>query len=271
MNNPATSQGDHAIEFHGVGHRFRASDGSVVHALHNVDFTIRRNEFVVVVGPSGCGKSTLLRLVAGLIAPHSGSVRIFGKPVTGPRDDIGFVFQKPTLLPWMNVMANLTFPGVHQGRKLTAADTQRAEELLELVGLKDFRRKFPDELSGGMQQRVGIARALLSNPEILLMDEPFSALDALTRDALSLELMQLWSERKSTAVFITHSIAEAVLLADRIVVLASRPGRIREIVPVELARPRSLATTREPLFHDLSDRLREQLLSGHALHAEALA
>ncbi|MGO4329256.1 ABC transporter ATP-binding protein [Cupriavidus sp. 2TAF22] len=252
-----------AIDFREVGHRFKASDGTVVQALKNINFSIRRNEFVVVVGPSGCGKSTLLRLISGLIKPDTGSVHIFGDEVAGPRDDIGFVFQKPTLLPWMNVMSNLTFPITHQGRRLTPGDIARAEELLELVGLKDFRKKYPDELSGGMQQRVSIARALLADPEILLLDEPFSALDALTRDELSFELMRLWSARQSTAVFITHSITEAVLMADRILVLAPRPGRIREIVPVELSRPRTLATMREPLFHDLSDNLREELLSSH--------
>ncbi len=252
-----------AIEFRDVGHRFKASDGSVIQALKNISFSIRRNEFVVVVGPSGCGKSTLLRLISGLIVPQAGSVHVFGQPVTGPRNDIGFVFQKPTLLPWLNVISNLTFPITHQGRSLTRADTTRAAELLELVGLQDFRHKYPDELSGGMQQRVGIARALLADPEILLLDEPFSALDALTRDELSFELMRLWTARQSTAVFITHSITEAVLMADRIFVLAPRPGRMREVVAVELARPRTLATMREALFHELSDNLREELLSCH--------
>lgn len=262
----AFAHSETAIAFHDVGHRFTASDGSVVHALKNISFSIRRNEFVVVVGPSGCGKSTLLRLISGLIVPQSGTVQVFGQPVTGPRDDIGFVFQKPTLLPWLDVISNLTFPITHQGRRLTSADTDRAAELLALVGLKDFHHKYPDELSGGMQQRVGIARALLADPEILLLDEPFSALDALTRDELSFELMRLWTARRSTAVFITHSITEAVLMADRIFVLAPRPGRLREIVPVELSRPRTLATMREALFHTLSDHLREELLSCHEYH-----
>ncbi|AQV99301.1 ABC transporter (plasmid) [Cupriavidus necator] len=259
----AFADGPLAIEFRDVGHRFKASDGSVIHALKSISFSIRRNEFVVVVGPSGCGKSTLLRLISGLILPQAGTVRVFGDPVSGPRSDVGFVFQKPTLLPWLNVLSNLTFPITHQGRRLRPADTARAEELLELVGLKDFRHKFPDELSGGMQQRVGIARSLLADPEILLLDEPFSALDALTRDELSFELMRLWSARQSTAVFITHSITEAVLMADRIFVLAPRPGRIREVVAVELSRPRTLATMREALFHELSDNLREEMLSSH--------
>lgn len=184
-------------------------------------------------------------------------------PVTAPRDDIGFVFQRPTLLPWRDVISNLLFPITHRGKRVQREDIEHAEELLDLVGLIDFRHKYPDELSGGMQQRVGIARALLADPDILLLDEPFSALDALTRDELSFELLRLWSARKSTAIFITHSISEAVLLADRIFVLAPRPGRMHEIVQVNLPRPRSTHTLRDPHFHDLSDHLREQLLRHH--------
>ncbi|EIM26997.1 ABC transporter ATP-binding protein [Microvirga lotononidis] len=255
-----------AISFRAIAHDFRSTDGSVVRALHHIDMEIRHGEFAVVVGPSGCGKSTLLRLIAGLIAPTAGSVRVFDHPVTGPRDDIGIVFQKPTLLPWLDVLSNITFPIRHRGQLVTAADTERALDLLDLVGLADFRKKFPDELSGGMQQRVGIARALLSEPDILLMDEPFSALDALTRDEMSFELLRLWSARRGTALFITHSITEAVLLADRIFVMSPRPGRIRETLAVDLPRPRTPETLRAPRFQELAAHIRNQLLGTHELH-----
>jgi len=250
----------HAIRFSTVGHQYRASDGQPMRALANIDFTIERRQFVVVVGPSGCGKSTLLRLVAGLLKPSEGQVDVFGLAVDSPRDDIGMVFQRPALLPWLDVEANILFPIRHRGQRITAADREEAQATLELVGLADFRKRFPDELSGGMQQRVGIARALLMKPDILLMDEPFSALDALTRDEMSFELLRLWSARQGTVLFITHSITEAILLADRIVVMSPRPGRIREIIDVGLPRPRSPETLRQPLFHDLADRLRGLLM-----------
>ncbi|MFL9824904.1 ABC transporter ATP-binding protein [Rhodoplanes sp. SY1] len=249
------------ISFKRLGQVFETAAGRAVTALDGVSFDIGRHEFVAVLGPSGCGKSTLLRLIAGLIAPTRGSVEIYGMPVTEPRDEIGIVFQRPTLLPWFDVLGNVTFPMRHKYGRVGEAERTRARELLALVDLADFADKRIDELSGGMQQRVAIARALLLDPDILLMDEPFSALDALTRDEMSFELLRIWSERPKTVLFITHSIPEAVLLADRIVVMTPRPGRVREILDVPLPRPRSLATLTDPTFHALADHIRGTLFS----------
>lgn len=240
---------------------FGRDDGSAVIALDHVTFAIGRHEFVAVVGPSGCGKSTLLRLIAGLIFPTGGTLSICDRPVTEPRDDIGIVFQRPTLLPWFDVLGNVTFPLRHKYGRVSAGDKARARDLLALVGLLDFVSKRIDELSGGMQQRVAIARALLLDPDILLMDEPFSALDALTRDEMSFELLRIWAERPKTVMFITHSIPEAVLLADRIVVMTPRPGRVREIIEVPLPRPRSIATLSDPTFNALANHIRGQLFT----------
>ena len=227
------------IEFQGVGQLFVSSDGSRVEALQDVNLSLRRHEFVSLIGPSGCGKSTLLRLVGGLLKPSSGTVSIFGMPVTEPRDEIGFAFQKPTLLPWLDVLQNITFPMKHKYGRVDTRDSERAQALLETVGLRDFAHKRPSELSGGMQQRVSIARALLHDPDILLMDEPFSALDALTRDEMSFELLRIWGERPKTVVFVTHSIQEAVFLSTRVVVMSNRPGRIVADIPVPFDYPRS--------------------------------
>ena len=261
----ASDSGRPSIRFDNVGQVFTSSDGSRVTALQNVSFEIARHEFVAVIGPSGCGKSTLLRIIAGLIRPSQGQVEIYGLPVSGPRDEIGIVFQRPTLLPWLNVLDNITFPMKHKYGRVSPQETKRAHELLELIGLSEFARKRPDELSGGMQQRVGIARALLHDPNILLMDEPFSALDALTRDEMSFELLRIWAERPKTVLFITHSIPEALLLADRILVMSARPGSVREIIDVGLPRPRSMATLSEPRFHELANHIRSQVFSRSVL------
>lgn len=254
------------ISFDRVSQVFTSSDGSEVVALDNASFDIGRHEFIAVLGPSGCGKSTLLRILAGLVRPTHGQVSIYGSTVDGPRDEIGIVFQRPTLLPWLNIRDNLTFPMRHKYGRVTAQEITRGEELLELVGLKDFGNKRPDELSGGMQQRAAIARALLHDPEILLMDEPFSALDALTRDELSLELLNIWTRRPKTVLFITHSIPEALLLADRILVMSARPGRVQEIIDVDLPRPRSMETLTEPRFNELANHIRRKVFSRHADH-----
>jgi NitT/TauT family transport system ATP-binding protein len=249
------------IRFEDVAQIFGKLGGKSTTALDGMTFDVVRHEFISVLGPSGCGKSTLLRLVAGLVMPTRGKVEIFGLPVVEPRDEIGLVFQRPTLLPWYDVLGNVTFPMKHKYGRVDAADRVRAQELLALVGLGDFADKRIDELSGGMQQRVAIAQALLHDPDILLMDEPFSALDALTRDEMSFELLQIWTQRPKTVVFITHSIQEAVLLSDRIIVMTPRPGRIREILPVPLARPRSVDTLSDPDFLKLSNYIRRQLFS----------
>src|SRR5579871_5714273 len=187
--------GPPAVDLKAITHTFRSLDRSTVTALADVDLEVRRTEFVSIIGPSGCGKSTVLRLMSGLLKPSSGSVSVFGLPVTEPRDDIALVFQRPTLLPWLTVVDNVTFPEKHKTGRVSKETSARALEILDVVGLQDFLRKRPSELSGGMQQRVAIARALLQDPDILLMDEPFSALDALTRDELSVELLDILVKR----------------------------------------------------------------------------
>jgi len=220
---------------------------------------IRRHEFVAVVGPSGCGKSTLLRMIAGLLKPSEGEVSVFGMPVKGPREDVGIVFQKPTLLPWLTVSKNVLFPLKHKYGRYSREDEKRADELLAMAGLESFADKMPDELSGGMQQRVGIVRALLLNPDILLMDEPFSALDAMTREQIGFDLLKIWEENPKTLLFITHSIAEAVLLADRVLVMSKRPGTVLEMIDVDLPRPRSTRTISDQRFSELADRIRRHV------------
>lgn len=250
-----------AITFEQVARVFELADGQEITALRDLSFNIAKNEFVAVVGPSGCGKSTVLRLISGLIAPTRGRVSIYGVQVSEPPDMVGIVFQKPTLLPWLDVMSNVTFPMRHKYGRVTAEDKKLARELLALVGLGDFANSRPNELSGGMQQRAAIARALLLDPEIMLMDEPFSALDALTRDEMSFELLRIWTERPKTVVFITHSIPEAVLLSDRIFVMTPRPGTISEIIDNPLPRPRNLETLADPIYHELTNRIRNTVFS----------
>ena len=248
-----------AISFSNVGQVFRTRTGAL-EALRGVDMTLHRHEFVAVLGPSGCGKSTLLRLASGLLAPTCGSVEVFGYPVTEPRDDIGIVFQKPTLLPWANIEDNVVFPVRHKTGRVGEEDREEARAILAKVGLAGFEKRLPSELSGGMQQRVGIARALFMNPNILLMDEPFSALDALTRDEMGLELLRIWEAQPKTVMFITHSISEAVLLADRVLVMSERPGRIIENLRIDLPRPRGFETTDNKVMHDYVSHLRGLLL-----------
>lgn len=252
------------ITLAGVDQVFATDRSTTVIALKNLSFDIGRHEFVAVLGPSGCGKSTLLRLIAGLVFPTRGRIEIYKHNVTQPRDDVGIVFQRPTLLPWFNVLGNVTFPLRYKYGHITDEENGRARELLELVGLQEFATAEVDQLSGGMQQRAGIARALLLDPDILLMDEPFSALDALTREEMSFELLRIWSERPKTVLFITHSIPEAVLLADRIIVMSPRPGTVREILDVPLKRPRTLNSLSDPLFNDLANHIRSQLFTRHA-------
>ena len=235
---------------------FVTRGGDAVVALSDVSLTIARNEFVCLVGPSGCGKSTLLRLVAGLVTLTSGTVSVGGTAVTEPREDTGIVFQAPTLLPWASILDNVLFPLDMMG-KLDAAGRARARDLLALVGLSGFEGKYPRELSGGMQQRAGICRALVHDPDILLMDEPFGALDALTREELTIELMRICRERPKTILFVTHSIPEAVLLADRVVVMSPRPGRIAEIIEVPLPRPRDFDMEARSEFQAITRRIRE--------------
>jgi len=243
------------IHISGLEKRFNTHSGETVNALMNVNLDIRENEFISVVGPSGCGKTTLLRILAGLESASSGAVECDGRQITRPRHDIGVVFQQATLLPWNTVLTNVLLPAQLKGDKSQATVT-RAQKLLSFMGLGDFAQKYPFELSGGMQQRVSICRALMREPRILLMDEPFGALDAMTREAMNMELMRVWSEEKKTVVFITHSIPEAVLLGDRVVVMSPRPGRISEIIDVDVGRPRNLQTMATARFGELCDRIR---------------
>ncbi|WP_119419614.1 ABC transporter ATP-binding protein [Desertibaculum subflavum] len=254
------------IAIEGVGKTFQSRDGDAVEALRGVSLQIRRNEFVCLVGPSGCGKSTLLRLVGGLTLPSSGRVSIDGTTVAEPRSDTGFVFQAATLLPWATILDNVLFPARMMG-VLTGAHVERARELLTMVGLAGFEGKHPRELSGGMQQRAGICRALVNDPDILLMDEPFGALDALTREELTLELMRIAAERPKTILFVTHSIPEAVLLADRVVVMSPRPGRIAEIIDIDLPRPRDFDMEARHEFQDATRRIRDLIFGSRARRA----
>ena len=243
------------IDIASLDKRFSSRSGEGVVALSSVNLSVAEGEFISVVGPSGCGKTTLLRILAGLEAPTGGKATIAGKPIHGPRDDVSVVFQAATLLPWYNVLENVLLPARLKG-DVSAETTARAHDLLKLVELSDFGRKYPFELSGGMQQRVAICRALIRNPKILLMDEPFGALDAMTRETMNVELMRWCSGEKKTVLFITHSIPEAVLLGDRVVVMSPRPGRISSILDVDFRRPRDLKTLALPQFGALCDQVR---------------
>lgn len=247
------------VEFKGVSHTYITDKGTEVPALSDVNFSIEKNQFIAVVGPSGCGKSTLLRLLSGLIPATVGKVSVFGHQITEPRDDIGIVFQKPTLLPWLSILDNVLFPLKHKYNYVGNKDKGKAKELIKMVGLQDFLTQRPDELSGGMQQRIGIARALLLDPDILIMDEPFSALDALTREEMGFELQRIWQEKPKTVLFITHSISEAVLLADKVLIMSQRPGTIAEELDIDLSRPRNIDTIHEPKFADYTTRIRKHI------------
>jgi NitT/TauT family transport system ATP-binding protein len=244
------------IEFVGVGKTFQTRTG-LVEAVRGISLSIPRNQFVAIVGPSGCGKSTLIKMLAGLIAPTVGQIDLSAASEE-PLANVGMVFQKPALLPWRNVISNVLLPVQISGRKLQNAK-ERAHELLRLVGLLDFSTKYPNELSGGMQMRVALCRALISEPSLLLMDEPFGALDAMTREELSVELLAIWQRQPKTVLFITHSIAEAILLADRVVVMSSRPGRVVKTIDIEIERPRDLSDTNSAAFKDYSSQIRTSI------------
>jgi NitT/TauT family transport system ATP-binding protein len=216
-------------------------------ALHDINLVVERGEFIAVVGPSGCGKTTFLRIVAGLEPASAGEVELDGRAVTGPGGDRGFVFQTDSLLPWRTVFANAIIGREVAGR-VGPAERRRTLELLKLVGLEGFENYHPRQLSGGMRQRVNLARALAIDPQVLLMDEPFSSLDAQTREIMQTELMRIWEAGRKTVLFVTHQIDEAVFLADRVLVFARRPGRLRESVAIELPRPRPLAIKRTAEF-----------------------
>lgn len=243
------------ISINELNKTYQTQDGNEIQALANVNLEIAKGEFITIVGPSGCGKTTLLKILAGIMSATSGQVQINKKPLTGPSKQLGVVFQEPLLLPWRTVLENVMVP--IEVQKLSVNTYHReAMKLLELVGLWGFENKYPKELSGGMQQRVGIARALVHDPDLLLMDEPFGALDAMTREQLNLDLLSIWSEKKKTIILITHSIAEAVFLGDRIVAMSSRPGRIADVIDVDLCRPRQLEVINSDIFGRYVKRVR---------------
>ena len=253
-----------AISGEGVSKVFRR--GSIeVRALDQVDLEVGDGEFVAVLGPSGCGKSTLMRLIAGLVPATTGRIAIAGVPVQGPHTNLGIVFQAATLLDWRTVLGNVLLQLELRGLDPKAYES-RAVALLNAVGLGDFTGAFPRELSGGMKQRAAIVRALVHDPKILLMDEPFGALDALTREQMRIDIEDLWLSSPKTVMFITHSIDEAVLLADRVVVMSPRPGRIERIVPIDLPRPRGLDGRRLPGFTEASDLITGIFLDRGVLH-----
>ncbi|WP_242904910.1 ABC transporter ATP-binding protein [Actinomadura terrae] len=255
----------HAVELAGLRHVFagRGRGRRAVHgveAIRDVDLTVEPGEFVSIVGPSGCGKSTILKMIAGLLRPAEGAVRVWGEPVTGPRRDIGIALQDATLLPWRDVMSNCLFPVELHG-KVTAEARERVAGLLERAGLAGFESRRPKELSGGMRQRVAICRALADDPRLLLLDEPFGSLDALTREQMNIDLNRLWRESGKTAILITHGIDEAVLLSTRVVILSERPGTVVEVVtpPFPKARTKELMAT--PEFAEVCGRIRDRLFA----------
>ena len=239
----------------GLSKTYTTADSGEVVALKDLDFQIFDGEFVSVIGQSGCGKSTLLKVLGGLLPYRTGSVELNGKPLRGPSPDAAIVFQSPVLLPWRTVLDNVLLP--IEFRKLQLSDyRQHALELLRMVGLQEFAQRYPFELSGGMQQRAAIVRALVQDPRILLMDEPFGALDAMTREQMNLELMRIWSQSGKTVIFITHSIAEAIFLSDRVIAMTARPGRIAEILNIDLPRPRELSIINTDRFGRYAAHLR---------------
>ncbi len=236
---------------------YEATKGQRVVALEAVSFDVDQGEFVTLVGPSGCGKSTLLRLVAGLHSSTSGELWVDGKKIERPVN-VGMVFQTPVLMPWMSVLANILLP--IEILKLNMEDGRReARELVQMLGLADFEHAYPFELSGGMQSRVAIGRALIHKPKLLLMDEPFGSLDAFTRESMGMELLRIWEKYRKTVIFVTHDISEAVFLADKVIVLTPRPGRVSSVMQIDLERPRTVATKSSPAFAQYTYEIRKQL------------
>jgi NitT/TauT family transport system ATP-binding protein len=241
---------------------FQSKNREPVTAVKDFSLEVGKGEFVSIVGPSGCGKSTFLNILLGLIKPDSGEMKLDGAPITGPGQERAMVFQEFGLLPWRTVTANVEL-GLELKGIAPARRAERAAELIKLVGLKDFASHYPHELSGGMKQRVGLARALATEPEVLLMDEPFAALDAQTRDLMQAELLQIWEHTKKTVLFVTHSIEEAAYLSDRVIVMSARPGRTKDILKIDLPRPRDYEMRLTPEFNEIKlhiwDVLKEEL------------
>jgi NitT/TauT family transport system ATP-binding protein len=246
MPTPRTGSDHGAIEVRNLTKTYASQDGPI-QALSDLSFAIADAEFVTIVGHSGCGKSTLLKIIAGLLPPTSGVVKVRGRTVTAPLSDVGMVFQRPVLLKWRTILDNVMLP-IEMLHLPRGEGAKHALDLLKLAGLIDFRHHYPAQLSGGMQQRAAICRALVHDPSLLLMDEPFGALDLMTREEMNFELLRIWSERRKTTVLVTHSISEAVLLADRVIVMTPRPGMVAEVMDVGLPRPRLPETKLDPRF-----------------------
>jgi NitT/TauT family transport system ATP-binding protein len=261
----STAAGRSLIRIDAVAKTYRSADGPI-ESLKPLTFDIGDGEFMAVVGPSGCGKSTLLKLVAGLLPVSAGQIRLGDTPVNGPPDNVGIVFQSPVLLAWRSVLDNILLQ-IEMRHLSRAQFLPKAQALLAMTGLKDFAQKYPWELSGGMQQRAAICRALVHDPAVLLMDEPFGALDAMTREKMNLELQRIWYETKKTVMLITHSIPEAVFLADRVLVMTERPGSIAAIYDVALPRPRSLGVMGNPEFVKLTQTIRGHFYAQGTLDA----
>lgn len=247
-----------AIELRGIKHTYKSRDGGTIRAIAEVNLTVKQGEFVAIIGPSGCGKSTLLKITGGMVKPTEGDVLVQGRSPTSNKPNFGMVFQAPVLLPWRNVAENVTLPlevrGVRRQERM-----KRVRELLSLVDLNGFEEKAPRELSGGMQQRVALARGLANDPPLLLLDEPFGALDALTREQLNLELASICQRTRKTAALVTHSISEAIFLADRVIVMGPRPMTIRREITIEFPRPRPLSIMGSSQFGQHLNEIREAL------------
>jgi len=260
-----------AVQARGVSVEYeRTRDKSTLIALEDFTLDVAEGEFLAIVGPSGCGKSTFLNVVAGLVAPAAGEIMVYGKPVTGPGPDRAVVFQDYALMPWRTVESNVRF-GLEMQHRIDSDTGAKVARYIKMVGLQGFERSYPRELSGGMRQRVGLARALVTEPRLLLMDEPFAAVDAMTREIMQEELTKIVATTGQPIIFITHGVDEAVTLADRIAVVTNRPGRIKEIIEVDLPRPRSRASRQLPAFQALRDRVWELLADERPAEAEAEA
>jgi NitT/TauT family transport system ATP-binding protein len=254
QENPSGPREVHPVMINGVSKSFVRRDGTKVHALDDITLEVKPANFVSVLGTSGSGKTTLMRIIAGLSPADVGDVQVCGKSVSGPGVDRAVVFQQDSLLPWRTVRQNAEF-GLKIQHRLDRAARDRVSDLINLVGLRGFEDQYPHELSGGMRQRVNLARALATNPDVLLMDEPFAALDSQTREVMQSELLRIWDAEKKTVVFITHQVDEAVFLSDQVVVLSARPGRVKEVIDIDFERPRHHAIKRTKPFAEYVDRV----------------
>jgi NitT/TauT family transport system ATP-binding protein len=259
-----------AVSLEGVARRFVTPAGTVLSALEDFDLAIAPGEFCAIVGPTGCGKSTTLGLIAGLARPQAGAVRLFDAPVGGVDRRVGFVFQQDAVFPWKDVLSNVMAGPLYRGTRAAEAEAS-ARDWIRRVGLTGFEKSLPHQLSGGMRKRVALAQTFINKPEVLLMDEPFSALDVQTRELMQEELLDLWTQNRAAVLFVTHDLDEAILLADRVAVLTSRPARVKSVHEIDLPRPRAIATLRYDerfiaIARGIADDLREEVMKARAAH-----